>query len=127
MTKNLFFLALFGLCACQIPLSPQQEQAARVALAKKAKHAQGVSDEPITTSTRFAARCPYCDQVCFSWSCLPSGGRPAPAIGGRPADGKVIQTWSISYKCRSCGMSFSDSREQTVEATKSIRLPIVGQ
>ncbi len=113
------------LCACQTPtpLTFQQQQAARMALAKRAKHhaaVDGVAEAPITMATRFAARCPYCDTVSFNTSCLPSGGTSM-------AEGKTLQTFSISYTCPGCLMPFSDSRRQVVEPVTSIRLPVGGQ
>ncbi len=70
----------------------------------------------LTTSTKFAGKCPYDGTISLSTSCLPSGSTTA--------SGTNVTSWSINFQCPTCLMYFSDTRTQTIGDVKSIQLPI---
>lgn len=122
-TKMKLFLALIALAfltACQHPYWTPKERAAIGAAIDAAPPNPGKTEPPgrplITTETKFASRCPYDGTLAASQSTSPSGGS---TIGGTN-----YQHWSIAYTCARCGMMFTDTRNQILPDTKSIRVPL---
>ena len=96
-----------------------------------------IPDPPLTPSSRFASRCPYCKDLnvsqmvsCCGGMTVTNGQTLTIKIGDvstnyvSSMDGNLEQ-WSLTYTCSCCKMPYSDYRQQLVPRARSVQLPLL--
>ena len=91
----------------------------------------------LTTSSKFASRCPYCKDLNVSQMTSCCGG--SVVTNGQPILIKIsdvttnyvsnmdgtLEQWTVTYVCSCCKMPYSDYRQQLVPHAKSVQLPLL--